>query len=650
MHVDRKMKLLLCILKFIKIITTQFWRNKMSDLENKQNNYLEEYIEYYCYINKPGYAVLVTGAWGVGKTFQVKKFFKDRKENKQAYYVSLFGIKSAEDIISSVYVAMCPKKTMIKDALQKAEDISNRISNFVDFGLLGFTASLAGAFLRQEISIDKPLIFDDIERCGVNLKEILGIINLYTEHHGCNVIVIANEGELEGDVEGEGKSEFSKSKEKTFGKTIIVKSDVNAAYNAFIELISEKNEREILKSNRKAIIDIFIESEVKSLRILKYLLFDLARLIKCLGQDHLKNTKSLTEMFMLFSAFHIEWNLGRLPQEDLFDRQKSSVEYLFKKDKSEFELSGQGIVPSNLRYQGIRLTDTLLNDDALKEMLVDGVFNPETIQSSLDDSRFFLKENISKPWWIVANFESLEDEIVNDGFNRMNLEFDNREIIDTGEILHVFALKLMMSSKGISPQSIDDVSKECWKYIDDLNKIEKFLLDDYNGKWYFNFEKSAYGFCYLIHDDYKENFYQLYKHLTSSIECAYTKSLQKQSPELLGLLRDDAKKFRKLICNTANEKNFYATVPVLAWLKPREFVDAWMSAPKENWYWISIALRDRNYLGVPPNLNLESDWLNEVINLLNCEESKKDGFASIRIKRAIELVQGKYKNTSPPRT
>lgn len=34
---------------------------------------LESYLAYYEARHKPGYAVLVTGAWGVGKTFQVQK-------------------------------------------------------------------------------------------------------------------------------------------------------------------------------------------------------------------------------------------------------------------------------------------------------------------------------------------------------------------------------------------------------------------------------------------------------------------------------------------------------------------------------------------------------------------------------------------------
>lgn len=623
---------------FIRIIMTLFRKNKMNNQVKKQNNNLEEYLNYYCNIDKPGYAVLVTGAWGVGKTFQVKKILPDNK----AYYISLFGHKSADDIISSVFVAMHPNKTMIKKATEKIEDISSKIPGIGSLGINVLTSSLVGAFLRHEVNTDKPLIFDDLERCGLNPKVLLGIINLYIEHHGCKVIVIANDGEL--------KENFTKSKEKLFGHTIKLSSDINSAFNAFIKLIAEKNEKQILESNRKTITDTFIKSEVKSLRILKYLLFDLARLLKCLRQDQLENAKELTEIFMLFSALHIELNSGRLSQKDLFDRQKSSTDHILTKDKEELNKPVPQIVKSDLLYQGIRLTDTLLNDNSLREMFVDGVFKPETIQSSLDVNRIFRKEIISRPWWSVLNFESLEDEIVNNSFNQMNLEFKNREITDSGDILHVFALKLFMSNKNIPSKSIDNVATECMEYIDDLDKLEKLLPDDFSGQWYWDLEQSAHGFSYWLQDDYKENFSQLYKHLTSSIECAYIKSLRKQSPELLGLMQYDAMKFKKLICSNINEICLYATVPVLTWLDPTEFVDAWMRAPNENWYWISVALRDRNYHDTSSDSNPEADWLKEITKNLYSEASIKEGFARLRIIRTIELSQGKYKNTSPPRT
>ena len=50
--------------------------------EDQKNSHLIQYLDYYIKLENPGYAVMVTGDWGVGKTYQVKKYFGLKKENK----------------------------------------------------------------------------------------------------------------------------------------------------------------------------------------------------------------------------------------------------------------------------------------------------------------------------------------------------------------------------------------------------------------------------------------------------------------------------------------------------------------------------------------------------------------------------------------
>ena len=72
--------------------------------------HLESYLEYYLSLESPGFAVLVKGPWGTGKTFQVKKFIPEAKR----YYVSLFGVDSIEQLHKEVYAAAFPMQE--KDA------------------------------------------------------------------------------------------------------------------------------------------------------------------------------------------------------------------------------------------------------------------------------------------------------------------------------------------------------------------------------------------------------------------------------------------------------------------------------------------------------------------------------------------------------
>ena len=62
---------------------------RKSDEQNVHNGSLTE---------KPGYAVLVVGEWGIGKTYQIKESLKE----DEYYYVSLYGIQDSASIHAEV--------------------------------------------------------------------------------------------------------------------------------------------------------------------------------------------------------------------------------------------------------------------------------------------------------------------------------------------------------------------------------------------------------------------------------------------------------------------------------------------------------------------------------------------------------------------
>lgn len=64
----------------------------------------------------------------------------------------------------------------------------------------------------------KTIVFDDLERCSINLEDLFGAINKYVEHHGCKVIVIAHDDKL--------NDELTDKKEKIFGQVIKVTPDI----------------------------------------------------------------------------------------------------------------------------------------------------------------------------------------------------------------------------------------------------------------------------------------------------------------------------------------------------------------------------------------------------------------------------------------
>jgi hypothetical protein len=91
--------------------------------KNGPNEHILSYLRYYCDpAQNFDYAVLLTGPWGVGKTFLTKKFLEARTIDSPAdgpvrkhLYVSLYGITSVQQIDDELFRQLHPvlsSKTM----------------------------------------------------------------------------------------------------------------------------------------------------------------------------------------------------------------------------------------------------------------------------------------------------------------------------------------------------------------------------------------------------------------------------------------------------------------------------------------------------------------------------------------------------------
>lgn len=184
---------------------------------------VEKYVDEYLY----DYAVMIDGTWGCGKTYFVLKTLKtklkEHEEEKEKsikgykkrniIYISLYGVKSTEDISKKICVEVYLGKTdKFGKVLKKGADM---VSSLVPVALevaKPFTGiaelkpddidGIIESFLPINNSI---LIFDDLERCGCSINEILGYINSFVEHEKMKVIIVANQEEIGKNVTEKGR-------------------------------------------------------------------------------------------------------------------------------------------------------------------------------------------------------------------------------------------------------------------------------------------------------------------------------------------------------------------------------------------------------------------------------------------------------------
>lgn len=596
--------------------------------------HLNEYLSYYSSLDAPGYAVLVTGAWGTGKTYQVLECLpKDKR-----IYVSLYGVQSVAQVHAEVFAAAHPKMATARGFFDrfKGKDVGAMGVTIP----LGFVPEIANVFLRNEVRSDRILIFDDLERSNLELSEVLGAINSYVEHKEFRVVVIAHENDkLVSD-------DFRSVKEKTFGQTLLVQPQVDKALDQFLNNIKISAARDFATKHKAQVLGVFLSSGVKSLRVLRHAVEDISRLHSVLKEDHLRNAEAMIELVQLFTALNVEVRSSRLTEKDLRNRRGSRIGHNMRvrmKDGDKHETPP--FVTSSDRYSAVDLEAGILNDDVLVSMLVQGKYPLNDIQCSMDNSPHFLVPGEVPPWKVVIQFDELDDETVEEARQCMEQQFRKREVTDSGEMLHIFCLRMMMAENGISERTVDQVVDESMAYINDLLNERRLPPRGSDWRWYDEFSRSHGGFAYWVSDANADHFRAIWDHLVAAREEALRQTFPEVQKALLNMVREDSKAFFEAVSPTNNGHNPYAMIPLLHEIPASDFVDAWLAGKQENWRNVDHALQNRFSHGqLERDLQDEKNWALEILRELDARSKKETGFRALRILRLrprvlIELAQ-----------
>ncbi|MBD8687239.1 MULTISPECIES: P-loop NTPase fold protein [unclassified Rhizobium] len=594
----------------------------------KPQSHLEKYLEYYVGRLKPGYAVLVTGEWGTGKTHQVRRALPDT----HAHYISLFGLNTSSEIEAQIFTKMFPNASALKRFAEKMDSTSVDIPLLGSLGTGGLASLLTGPFIKNEVDSSRPLILDDLERCTVKNAVLLGMINRYVEHHGCRVIVIAHDSKV--------VKTFADTKEKVFGQTLHVEPNVEAAFGEFVAIFKDPQKPDKLGAHWSEVLSTFRESGTSSLRILRHVVEDVGRLADALEERHFENDMALVELIRLLSALGIETRTNKLEREDIFRRKEKILAHRMELGRAKKEAPLKcAIYDAAQKFKSIDIGSTLLSDEVLAEMLFDGRFTEERIRTSLNNSAYFLAKEAAPPWQIVGSFDKIDDEYSNPALARMNEQFDKRQVTDSGEFLHIVALKMMMASRGVLKVTPKEIADDAKIYIDDLVAAKRLPPRKAGWMWTDEFKDGSGGVMYWVADSYQTDFHDVFSYLVSARTSALCDILPGKVPALLEAVKTDGQKFFDMVCHSRSATLEYEDIPIFAYVNPGAFVDAWLESPKQGWYWIGNALKERQKVITHyPALAPESTWYSEVHKEMLQRAHMQDGLARVRIERAAELL------------
>ena len=144
-------------------------------------------------------AILISGPWGIGKTYEIKEFIKSKKEDTKSKkikiaYSSLFGKNSIDEVNTELYQLFHPAKKVLNT-------ITN-VAKLINVGV-GFSCGINLSVDDESVKINQNLktnkkttsliILDDFERKSdkITAEELLGFINGLI-NQGFKVIVLAD--------------------------------------------------------------------------------------------------------------------------------------------------------------------------------------------------------------------------------------------------------------------------------------------------------------------------------------------------------------------------------------------------------------------------------------------------------------------------
>lgn len=425
------------------------------------NTLIIDFLNSYTVNPNPQYAVMLKGKWGCGKTYFVKQWKKmfDDGENTETeitlkpIYISTYGMKSVAEIRTAIDKELNPffySKTgkIIKGALK----IAGRIALKTDFDANGdakndgsFSATLDSLSLLQteddNIKGVKFLIFDDIERSQIDMKELLGFINYFVEHCDCHVVVIGDENHLEED----SKKVLEEFKEKTIGREFEIRPDIENAIDCFLSEVPKSN---YLNDMRDFIIRCFNYTEYDNLRVLRQSLYDFKEQLNGLPAEFAEmiNKENIFIKNLLASFIAVYAEYSNQDNREIISKWRLMYQNSLSKDKDENRAKMQGII-NKYKQLNKELIYNVLRPDLL-ELILGHITKGEPLSQLLINTIKNEHQELNS-WEKLPGFFDMEqaefESICQDTINAIQ----NNEIQDVGQLGYCIAYLSYFDALGI---------------------------------------------------------------------------------------------------------------------------------------------------------------------------------------------------------
>lgn len=566
------------------------------------NEHITEFLDYYIGLEAfPEYAVMIRGPWGSGKTFFINEYI-DRRDKRDFLRVSLYGISSIDEIRESLFQQLHPvlgSKTA-KYAGRFLKGILKATIK-VDLTKIGSSADISADPKNIELPLwlrgieKKILVFDDLERCKIPLKTVLGYLNQFVENKGLKMIILAYEKEIL-DSESEEDKEYGKVKEKLIGKSFEIFAEPGSALEFFI---NESTLSHVLTPNKKLLLGIFSNANYNNLRHLKQSIIDFQRFWQFLPETNISSKPELeNHIIELFFCIAIELKNGKVNEESVSELMAFNP-FIEEKDLSEINKISK-------KYSVLQNSSHPISEETLIEFFKYGKVDKKKIKDEVLTSSYF--ENDNKPSWQKLNsFSELEDEEFEKCYSETISDLRECRFKSVTDLVFAADNIIKISNWGLAEIHTSEVLSMAKDNISSLKKEKGKLKES-------DLESLEIHWSY-VSDKFKESAegVEFYSFIRNEILEAHLEDYANQAQELLKLIPDNIIDFARKVLISESPNNNYRQIPILSYADINQFIDKILNIKNKEILQFSWYLEDR-YKYNSPELLKECEWIESVIN------------------------------------
>lgn len=576
------------------------------------NKSITEYLNYYFSIKEsPGYAVLIRWKWWTGKTWFIKNYIEEHPEYSYIR-VSLYGVSSFKDIEEAFFSQIHPllgSKWMkfawkiLKWVLKTSINIDLNRDNKSD-GNIG--SSIPDVNLPDYFNKvgDRKIIFDDLERCSIEIPTILGYINELVETSGMQVIILANEEEI---LNSSIWDKYSQIKEKVIGKSLEVKVDYDNANLEFINSVTQT--KKLLTKKQKLLREIFDMAGYDNLRHLRQAIFDFERFYNFLPQSLItKSDELLDHIIKIFFSISFELKKWTITEDQI----KELFEIRFKNPKEE----KNAIDILKNKYWIFELYHTPISAELWEGFYRHGTVNKDELKVSISNSVYFEKENTEK-WIRLWHYYNLEDSELPDLYQDVYKDFKDGKINEKFKLLQITGILLKLSNESLIKEDKKSIIKDAKKNINNLKLAGKFKIDLHEE---FPSNRShGLQYSWLELEEMNEFLSYVEKEVTKSKIAEYPKI----ADNLLALMATSIDSFWEKIILSNSSKNEYYNTPILHYIDPQKFKSIYLNLNNiDKWRLWHFIRKRYQFDSITSHLNEELEWLKKIKKIFLEEQVK----------------------------